>query len=38
MTYSTNILPRPVDYDQTLVLAIELSNNLDPVQQRGHRS
>ena len=26
MTHSTNILPRSVDYDQTLVLAIELSN------------
>lgn len=25
MTHSTNILPRSVDYDQTLVLAIELS-------------
>src|SRR6478735_8911850 len=26
MNHSTNILPRSVDYDQTLVLAIELSN------------
>ena len=26
MAHSTNILPRSVDYDQTLVLAIELSN------------
>jgi transposase len=26
MTHSTSILPRSVDYDQTLVLAIELSN------------
>jgi transposase len=26
MTHSTNILPRSVDYGQTLVLAIELSN------------
>ena len=26
MTHSTNILPRSVDYDQTLILAIELSN------------
>jgi transposase len=26
MNQSTNILPRSVDYDQTLILAIELSN------------
>jgi transposase len=26
MAHSTNILPRSVDYDQTLILAIELSN------------
>jgi transposase len=26
MNHSTNIEPRTVDYDQTLVLAIELSN------------
>ena len=36
MTHSTNILPRSVDYDQTLVLAIELSDKGAPSAAEVH--